>query len=162
MSAEETSTRQPAQARVDLVAGIALVAIAAVFIVSAGEGRMDWLFPLVLAWLLVAVAVYLIVRGLLGYGETMPVKPALLRGEGVDVAIFTGIAVIYVILARPIGFWLASAAMLFISSVYLAVERSRTTYVYSAVVAIMVCVVSYILLLQVFYVPLPEARWLPF
>ena len=153
---------EPARARVELIAGVALIAIAAVFILSAGTGSMDWLFPLALAWLLVAVGVYLVIRGLLGFGETVRAKPALLRGEGVDVAIFTGIAVIYVVLARPIGFWLASAAMLFLSSIYLAVDRDRRTYVYSAVVAVAVCVVSYVLLLHVFYVPLPRARWLPF
>lgn len=162
MSTAPSPAREPARARVEIIAGAALIAIAAVFILSAGEGSMDWLFPLALAWLLVAVGIYLVIRGLLGYGETVPARPAVLRGEGVDVAIFTGIAVLYVVLARPVGFWLASAAMLVLSSIYLAVDRDRKTYVYSVVVAIAVCVVSYILLLHVFYVPLPRARWLPF
>ncbi|MPZ89150.1 MAG: hypothetical protein GEU81_14000 [Nitriliruptorales bacterium] len=160
-----TSAENPAtgpRIAVDLTGGLALLAIAAVFLLNAGEGRLDWLFPVALSYTQVVFAVYLIIRGLLGYGDRVGVVPPILRGKGVDVAVFIGMAAAYVVLSEPVGFWIMSVAMIIVSSIYLATVRSRKNVMLSVAVALGVILVAYGLLLHVFYVPLPEARWLPF
>ncbi len=147
---------------VDLVGGLTLLAVVAVFLLKAGEGYLDWLFPLVLSYAVGALAVILAVRGLLGRGKRMPVVPAIIRGRGVDVAVFIALALAYVILAEPVGFWITSVAMIFIGSTYLSVVRDRRTLAVSLAVALSVGIIAFFLLTRVFYVPLPQSGWLPF
>jgi len=49
--------------------------------------------------------------------------------------------------------------MLTLTSVYLTLEKTRKNLILAVVVPLAACVVSYIVFLHVFYVPLPEARW---
>lgn len=147
---------------IDLLGGIALLAIAAVFLLKAGEGSKDWLMPVSLGWGVVAVGVVLVVRGVLGHGERVDLVPPLLRGEGRDVSVFLALTVTYVVLVRPVGFWAMSFLNLFVASFYLSAERSRRDATVSVGVAAGVTVVAFLLLTQVFYVPLPKARWWPF
>jgi hypothetical protein len=133
-----------------------------VFVLNAGEGALDWVFPLSLSYTLAIIGVYLTIRGLLGFGDTTDTLLPILRGRGVDVFVFAVLTAIYVGLARAIGFWTMSAVMLFAGSIYLDPVRSKKRIALAAVVAFTVCIVAYVLLLRVFYVPLPRARWLPF
>lgn len=146
----------------DLVGGMALLGIAAVFLLKAGEGRLDWLLPVVLSYGVGILGVLLVVRGLLGYGDRVAAVPPILRGQGVDVAVFIVLAVIYVLLASPVGFWTMSALMIFSGSVYLDVARSRRNLTVSVLAAAGICVVGYFVLTQVFYIPMPRGQWLPF
>jgi hypothetical protein len=150
------------QVRVEIVAGVSSMAVAAFFLLGAGSGRLDWIFPDALATALGAIGVVLIIRGILGYGDLVPIIPAILRGAGRDVAIFIAIAIAFVVLVRPLGFWPVSGLMIFGTSVYLAQDRSRRTIVVSLIVALAVCVVAFFLLERIFYVPFPRASWLGF
>ncbi len=162
MPRQPDSKSAPAQMRQDALGGVALIGIALVFILNAGAGSMDWLFPEVLAYSLVAIGVVLIGRAVLGYGERVNVIPSVLRGKGTDVAVFVVLSVVYVALAKPVGFWVMSPIVLFVAAVYLANTRDRRALTQAAVVAVVVSVVAYLLLLQVFFVPLPKAKWWPF
>lgn len=147
---------------VDLLGGLALLAIAGVFLLASGEGRMDWLMPVALSYTLVLIGIYLVVRGLLGRGERTFLVPGVLRGRGIDVAVFVAMSVVYVVLAPTVGFWVMSALMIIGSSLYLAPQRNRRVIVTSVLASVGVCVVFYLLMLHVFYVPLPASGWLPF
>ena len=160
--ASEAQTAAGRQVRVELVAGLVSIAVAAFFLIGAGSGRLDWIFPDTLAITLGGIGVALAVRGLLGYGDLMPLVPPILRGAGKDVALFILIAVAYAVLVRPLGFWPVSGLMIFGTALYLTDRRDRRAVVVAAVIAVAVCVVAFLLLERVFYVPYPKVRWLPF
>ncbi len=146
----------------ELIGGLVLFLMAAVFLLNSGDGRMDWLFPQVLSYLLIASGVVMLGQAALGRGKKVPLIPPILRGKGVDVVVFTGLAIVYVVLARPVGFWIMSFVTLFGAAVYLATRRDRRVLLQSLAVVSVVVVVGYVLLLHVFYVPLPATGdWWP-
>lgn len=159
-TAEEETPAGP-QVSQDLVGGLVLGAICAVFLLRAGPLDRDWVFPIVLAWAAVVVAVYLVARGLLGYGDRIDARPDLLHGGALDIGVFIAMTVAYVALLRPVGYWIMTSVMIFGASLYLDTRRSRANVIISAVVAIAVSVGAFLLLTKVFYVPVPKARWLP-
>lgn len=161
MSSPETRVAEPKLAA-DIVAGGVLLVVVTVALVKSGEDRLDWLFPHALSYALGALALVLITRGLLGYGDRIAAIPPILRGQGVDVAVFVVVIVTYVALVRPLGFWLVSVVMIFSGAVYLDMSRSRRSLAVAALVAITVCVVANLVLTRVFFVPLPRGQWLPF
>ena len=139
-----------------------MLAVVAVFLGNAGEvgaGKYDWLFPVVLSYALGGLALVLVVRGLLGKGERISVVPAVLRGQGIDVAVFSILSVLYVALVRPVGFWIMSALTIFAAAVYLDTRRSTRGALISSVVAILTCVVAYLVLTRVFYISFPPPPW---
>lgn len=154
---DEAARRIP----VDLVGGIVLLGIVAVFLLNAGDDLLDWIFPLSLGYTLGIIAVSLVIRGLLGFGEKTATLLPILRGRGTDTFVFTVLAAIYVGLVRVVGFWTMSMLMLFVGSVYLDHSRSTRRIALAAVVALAVCVGAYILLVRVLNVPFPRERWLP-
>jgi hypothetical protein len=156
----DTEARGPS-ASVDVVGGVAMLAVVAVFIGKSGDGYLDWLFPEVLAYSLGVLAVLLIVRGLAGVGMKVSLVPPLLRGEGVDVGVFTILVVVYAGLVRPVGFWVTSTLMIVLGSTYLDVDRSWRNILRSLLVAVVVCVVAWLIMTRVFFVPVPRARWVP-
>src|SRR5918995_185317 len=132
---EQEQDGKAARIPLDLVGGLFLLAVVAVFVLNAGDDPLDWIFPLLLSYTLAIIAVYLVVRGLLGFGDKTDTLLPVLHGKGVDVLVFTLLAVIYVALVRPIGFWTMSAVMLFTASVYLDADRSRKSIALSAIAA---------------------------
>ena len=164
MPTTEPSTTESSRAEVprDLVCGLVMLAVVAVFLGNAGEvgaGKYDWLFPVVLSYALGGLALVLVVRGLLGKGERISVVPAVLRGQGIDVAVFSILSVLYVALVRPVGFWIMSALTIFVAAVYLDTRRSTRGALTSSVVAILTCVVAYLVLTRVFYISFPPPPW---
>lgn len=147
----------------DIIAGVVLLVIAAIFLLGAGEGTLDWVFPTTLAYATGAVGVILIGRAFLGGGgDKVSLIPSIFRGHGTDVAVFIAIMVVFVVAILPLGFWAASALMIFVAAAYLAPDRSRRNMAIAAGTAVAVVVLSYLLLEYVFYVPFPDVDWLPF
>ncbi|MPZ52174.1 MAG: hypothetical protein GEU79_05490 [Acidimicrobiia bacterium] len=158
-----TEPKPSPQINEQLLGGIVLFAIAAVFLGYSGEETMDWLFPRVLAYALVIVGVVLVIMGLLGKGRKVPLIPPLLRGHGVDVGVFAGLAAAWVILIQPVGFWIISLIVLFLGAVYLTNNRDRKSIIQAAVMAGFVVVAGYLVMLKLFYVPLRiTGSWWPF
>jgi hypothetical protein len=146
---------------IDVLSGVFLLAVVAVFVLNAGDSTLDWIFPLTLSYTLGVLAVALTIRGLLGSGDRVDTLLPILHGRGVDVLVFTVMAAIYVILVPLVGFWTMSALMMFAGSVYLDPTRSRKRIAISAIVAVAVCLGAYVLLVLVLFVPLPPEGWLP-
>jgi O-antigen/teichoic acid export membrane protein len=147
----------------DLVCGLVMLAVAAFFLFNAGEvrkGQYDWLFPIVLSCTLGVLAVILVVRGLFGRGERMPVVPVILRGQGVDVAVICLITVCYVVTVDHLGFWVTSGVMIVVAAVYLDTRRSLRRTALALAVAVVTCVVGYYVLTQVFFVDFPVGPFL--
>lgn len=143
----------------DLVGGLVMLAVVAVFLLNAGGVGLDWLFPIALSYALGALAIYFVLRGLLRFGDRMPAVPLILRGEGVDVAVFVFLTVAYAVLAPRVGFWPMSAITIFVAAVYLDTARSKLSTALALVVALIVCVVGYFVLTGVFYIRFPPIPW---
>lgn len=148
--------------RLDFLAGLVLLTIAAFFLLGAGEGTLDWVFPTTLSYGVGILGVVLVIRALFGYSERISIIPPILRRQRAGVAVFILVMVVYVLLIRPVGFWPSSVLMIFAAAAYLAPERSRRSVAIAAGAAVVASLLSYILLEYIFYVPFPEPRWLPF
>lgn len=166
MSSSTTDPEAPAtagpQVSRDLVAGVVMVAVAAVFLLDAGKvvrGEYSWLFPIVLSYALGALALILIVRGLMGRGERMPIVPTVLRGRGVDTLVFSVLTVIYVALVPHLGFWLTSGLMIAATAIYLESRRSRLGSAVAIGVAVVTCAAGYLTLTEIFYIKFPTGPW---
>lgn len=146
----------------DLVAGLVMLVFVAIFLGKAGEvsrTKFDWLFPVVLGYTLGVLALILVGRGLLGRGERMPAVPIILRGQGVDVAVFGVLTIVYVALVVPVGFWVSSAVLIVIAAVYLDTRRSTKGFAIAVAVALFACSIGYLTLTQIFYIQFPLGPW---
>lgn len=143
------------QISVDVLAALPLFLIAAVMLSKTGDEMRDWVMPRSLNYLLIVLGLILLLKGLVRPGTKVPVIPPLVRGRGWDTAFFMAVAVVYVVAVPVIGFWISSAAALFVLSVALAGQRDLRTYIQAAGTAVGVTVVAYLLMTYVFYVPLP-------
>jgi hypothetical protein len=149
----------------DLVCGLVMLAVAAFFLLNAGEvggggyAQYDWLFPVVLSYALGVLAVVLVLRGLLRRRALMPLVPVILRGQGVDVATVSVLTVAYVVLVNRLGFWVISPVAIFVIAVFLDTRRSLRRVALAAAVAVVTCVVAYLTLVEVFYVNFPAIPW---
>jgi hypothetical protein len=142
----------------DVLGAVALFAIAGVLLSQTGDDLRDWVLPRTLNYLLIAVGAILLVRGLLRPRATVPAVPRLSR-SGRDAVLFVAVAVGYVVVMPIVGFWLTSAVVIFVLSLMLAESRNMRTVLVSLAAAVAICIVFYVLMLHVFYVPLPEGVW---
>lgn len=164
MSMPETTTDRPQRRQIpaDLVAGLVMIGIAAVFRLKSGDEKLDWIFPVALSYILGGLGILLVIRGLTGRGDRVAAVPPILRGQGLDVAFFVVLTVGYVALLSTVGFWVMSVLTITVTAVYLDPDRSPRRLALAFAVAIAVCVTAYLLLTRVFYVPFPPAEWVPF
>lgn len=165
MQTTDSSPSKPSRGLVsrDFVGGLALLGVAALFLLNAGEvvdGRYDWLFPIVLSYALGGLSLAMLLRGLLGRRDRMSLLPRVLRGEGVDVVLFSGLIIVYVILIEPLGFWITSLMTLFVGAVFLDTRRTRGGILLALGVACLASVIAYLALTQLFYINFPPTPWL--
>jgi hypothetical protein len=83
------------------------------------------------------------------------------RAIFIDVIVFCAIVLAYMFVIRGLGFWLSSFLMLSLTSLYLTLDKTRHNVGLAIVVPLATCVVAYVVFEHVFYVPLPQATWLP-
>jgi hypothetical protein len=140
---------------VDLLASLTLFLIAAVLLSQTGHETRDWAMPRALNYLLIAVGLILLVKGLVRPGDKVPLVPAVARRQGLDTAFFMTVAVVYTLTIPTLGFWVSSVIALFVLSLAFAERRDLRTMLQSAGTAVGVCVGAYLLMQHVFYVPLP-------
>lgn len=143
------------QIPVEILTGVIMAGVAALFLLNAGSTKLDWLFPIVLSYALVAVAVVLILRGALGFGGKIPLVPPILRGHGIDVLVFSVAAIAYAALTPYVGFWIMTGLVITGAAVYLDTQRSLKRLIIAAAVAVALCVVAYLTLTEIFYVEFP-------
>jgi hypothetical protein len=153
--------RKPAY--LDLMAALVFLAIGGVALAAMGTRVEDWVFPRVLAYLLVAIAAILALRGAAqaarGAGLGNPAVSAESRRRTLDVAVFTAAALAYALLIDRAGFWLSAFLMLVGASLYLSTRRSLRSVLGAMAAAVIVCGLAYLVFLRLFYVPLPSGSW---
>jgi Tripartite tricarboxylate transporter TctB family len=149
----------------DFVSALVLFLIGGVSLSALGTDTRNWLFPRVLTYLILVVATVLVVRVVLA--AVMKRAPDILRasredrGIFIDVVVLCAIVLAYILVVEGLGFWLSSFLMLSLASIYLTPDKTLHNVGLAVVVPLVACVVAYFIFLHVFYVPLPEATWLP-
>lgn len=147
----------------DLLSALVLFFIGGVALSQAGPEMMNWLFPRLAAYLILALGLALLVQ--VALAAAMNRAPDLIDGIRenrvviVDLAVFGAIVLVYMLVMYGLGFWLASFLMLSLTSLYLTIEKTPRNVMLAIVVPLATCVVAYVIFLHVFYVPLPQARW---
>ena len=149
----------------DLLAGLVLFFIGSIALANAGSNLMDWVFPLLAAYFIMFAAVVLIggavFTAVTGRALDIIGVSAEDRVIWLDVFTFLVIAVCYLLVMSGLGFWLSSFLMLSLVSLYLTKDKTRHSVTLAIVTPLAACVVAYIVFMQVFYVPVPQATWWP-
>lgn len=149
----------------DLVSALVLFLIGGVSLSAAGTDMRNWIFPLVLTYLILFIAAVLVLRVVLA-----PVTkrvPDLLRASRddrsifLDAIVFCAIVLAYILVMNGLGFWLSSFLMLLLASIYLTPNKTIRNVGLAVVVPLVACLLSYFIFLHVFYVPVPTATWWP-
>ncbi len=149
----------------DLVSALVLFLIGGVALSAMGTDMRNWIFPRVTVYLILIVAAVLAGRVVLG--AVIKRVPDIMRasrgdlGIVVDVLVFCAIVFAYILVVNGLGFWLSSFLMLTLASIYLTPKKNLRNIGLAVVVPLFACLLAYFLFLHVFYVPLPEASWLP-
>ena len=149
----------------NLITALILFFVGGVATISSGDDVKNWMFPLLAAYVMLAIGAMLLARFL--YLEITKHVPDLLRMSGADreaatdVIVFAAIVLVYIVVMHGLGFWISSFLMLSLTSIYLTLDKSRRNVVLAVVVPFAACVAAYIIFLRVFYVPFPKAAWWP-
>lgn len=147
----------------DILSVLLLFIIGGIALSQAGSDMMNWIFPRLAAYLILALGVALLVQALVA--AAMKRAPDLIDGIRenrtvfVDIVVFCTIIFVYMLVMYGLGFWLASFLMLSLTSLYLTLEKTPRNVMLAIVVPLATCVVAYVIFLHIFYVPLPQARW---
>lgn len=149
----------------DFLSALVLLVIGGVIWGDSGADVKDWIFPLLAAYLALGIGVFLLARVLLG--GLLNRAPDLIEGLGehrhvvIDLLVFGLVVLVYILVMKGLGFWLASFLMVTLTSLYLTLEKTRWKIITAILMPLVVCIVAYIVFVHIFYVPLPEAGWLP-
>jgi len=147
----------------DLLTALTLFFVGGVAFFSAGNDVKNWIFPLLAAYLLLAIAVALVARVV--FAAIMKHVPDIVRLARedriifIDVLVFFLIVLAYMFVMYGLGFWLSSLLMLSLTSIWLTLDKTRRNIRLALVVPLVTCVVAYFVFLHVFYVPFPKATW---
>ena len=147
----------------DFLSALVLLVIGGVIWGDSGSDVKDWIFPLLAAYIALGIGAALLARVLLG--GLLNRVPDLVdrlsdhRVVVVDLAVFCTVVLAYILLLYGLGFWLASFLMVMSTSLYLTKEKTRRNVIVAIVMPAVICVIAYLVFMQIFYVPLPEAEW---
>ena len=148
----------------NFLSALVLFFIGIVSLVEAGADVMNWVFPRLATYVVLAIAVVLVVRVL--FGAALKRVPDIISMSAedrivfVDVFLFLLIVLGYLFVMYGLGFWISSFLMLSLTSIYLTQDKTRKNIGLAVAVPLGTCILAYLIFLHVFYVPLPEARWL--
>jgi hypothetical protein len=147
----------------DLIAALILFSIGAISLSQEGGDVMNWVFPRLATYVVLAIGAILVARVVLGVAikrlpDTLEWGPED-RAVAIDLAVFCAIVLVYVFVMYGLGFWISSFLMMSLASAYLTLDRSRRNIGIAVVASLGTCVVAYIVFMHVFYVPVPEGRW---
>jgi hypothetical protein len=147
----------------DLLAALVLFSIGAISLSQEGDDLMNWVFPRLATYVVLAIGTVLLARVV--FGEAIKRLPDTFqwgpedRAVAIDLVVFCAIVLAYVFVMYGLGFWVSSFLMMSLASIYLTQDKSRRSIGVAIAAALGTCIVAYIVFLHVFYVPLPEARW---
>jgi hypothetical protein len=147
----------------DFLAGLVLLFVGTVAFFKSGSDPMNWVFPHLATYLILAVAAVLITRVVFAAAVNHVPDVISMSSEDrtafVDVFLFLLIVLGFLFVMYEVGFWIAGLLMLTLTSIHLTQERTRHNIMLILVVPIAASVVAYAIFQHLFYVPLPEPIW---
>jgi hypothetical protein len=148
----------------DLISALVLFLIGAISWSQEGDDVMNWVFPRLASYVALAIGAVLLARVVFGAAikrlpDTFEWGPED-RAVAIDLVVFCAIVLGYVFVMYGLGFWVSSFLMMSLASIYLTLDKSRRSIGVAVLASVGTCIVAYIVFLHIFYVPLPEARWL--
>jgi hypothetical protein len=147
----------------DFLAAIALFAVGAVSLSAEGNDLMNWVFPRLATYVVLASAVILLF--VVVFASAVKHAPDLIQMTSEDwivarnVFVFFLVVLAYLFVMYGLGFWLSSFLMLVLTSVYLTQDKTPRNLGLAVIVPLGICIVAYVVFQDIFYVPVPEARW---
>jgi small-conductance mechanosensitive channel len=147
----------------DFLSALVLLVIGTIALSQAGSDRMNWIFPRLAAYVVLASAAFLFAK--VAWDVVRNRAADRLTGSSGDLVVFRDLAVfgaivlVFMFVMYGLGFWLAALLMLSATSIYLTLDKTPRNVAMAIIVPACCCVVAYVVFLHVFYVPLPEARW---
>lgn len=147
----------------DFLTALVLLGIGAVFWWDAGTDVKDWIFPLLATYLILGIGAVLLARVVVE--AVLKRAPDVVdgfrdnRAVVIDLLVFCAIVLVFVLVLKSLGFWLAAFLMLSLTSLYLTLEKTRRNLSLAVVTPLGVCIAAYIIFMRVFYVPLPVGTW---
>lgn len=164
----------------ELGAGLVLFAVVGVSLSGLGDGIRSWAYPTALTYLLATIGTILIGRRLLVValrrapsaetGSDAEAEAPAAEAESdadtgdrgattsrrvTDIAVITGVAVLFAILIPVLGFWLTSFLAMGGLAIFLSDRKDVKRIGFTVLIVAAVCVGGYLLFLHVFYVPVP-------
>ena len=112
----------------DLVTGLVLLCVYALFIADSSADPKDWIFPILANYVILIIGIVLFARGAFALiVKRLPDVLHITREERLaytDVLVFFLIVLAYMFIMYGLGFWLSSWLMLSITSIYLTLDKT--------------------------------------
>lgn len=147
----------------DFLAGLVLLFVGTVAWAQSGSDPMNWVFPRLATYLILAIAAVLVGRVVLGAVAKHVPDVISANSEDrtafVDVLLFLLIVLGFLFVMYGLGFWLASLVMLSLTSIRLTQDKTPRNIGLALVAPLATCIVAYFIFQHVFYVPVPRASW---
>jgi|TARA_B110000444_G_C18826704_1_gene590765 hypothetical protein len=152
----------------DLATGILLLIIASISYAGVDEGiwegygYIDWVFPIMSSFLLFFIsAVYLFVGSLkIMKGNTnndLKIDKSEIPSI-INVVVYSILLFVYLVLLYVFGFWFASILLLWSGIAYFKGEKNIASISKSLGIALLTCLIAYVVFTYIFWVPFPESR----
>ena len=146
----------------DVITTILLLGISFIFYSGSGANAKDWVFPLMATFSLFGISIFFLIKSILKIVSGTIVSDLEIETEQVpsiiNVIFFSLFMFIFLFLLFAFGFWIASLALLWISIAYFNPDKTLKTIIKSLLIAIISCLVAYVVFTHIFYVPFPESR----
>jgi hypothetical protein len=146
----------------DVITTILLLGISFIFYSGSGANAKDWVFPLMATFSLFGISIFFLIKSILKIVSGTIVSDLEIETDQVpsiiNVIFFSLFMFIFLFLLFAFGFWIASLALLWTSIAYLNPDKTLKTIIKSLLIAIISCLVAYVVFTHIFYVPFPESR----
>lgn len=146
----------------DVITTILLLGISFIFYSGSGANAKDWVFPLMATFSLFGISIFFLIKSILKIVSGTIVSDLEIETDQVpsiiNVIFFSLFMFIFLFLLFAFGFWIASLALLWTSIAYFNPDKTLKTIIKSLLIAIISCLVAYVVFTHIFYVPFPESR----
>ena len=143
----------------DLVTGLVLLCVYALFIADSSADPKDWIFPILANYVILIIGIVLFARGAFALIFKRLHADKEDRVALIDVLVFFLITLVYMFIMYGLGFWLSSWLMLSATSIYLTLDKTPRNIRIAMLVPLGTCIACYYAFLYFFYVPFPRATW---
>ena len=146
----------------DVITTILLLGISFIFYSGSGANAKDWVFPLMATFSLFGISIFFLIKSILKIVSGTIFSDLEIETDQVlsiiNVIFFSLFMFIFLFLLFAFGFWIASLALLWTSIAYFNPDKTLKTIIKSLLIAIISCLVAYVVFTHIFYVPFPESR----